>query len=901
MGALDNLMGKHVIVNDVPLPDRKTVRFAGAVTASDSPSENTTDIVVTGGGGAIADGSVTLAKLGDGTDVNQQMIWNGTDWVLQNQYDTFVELPAEGVVIGRKVYLAGHTVHGYGGGDFIGVSGVGLVTNGGNVKANAAGTLAWRRVEQKFYPENFGARGDGTTDDTAAIMAAITAAGTKSVIEFTGNRTYLHGAINLTGKNELLFQGNGATLSYSVADGARVFDLADSVRITFQDLTIARTAGTPLYVFDARGIGAGVCFVPTWINCKVTAPVATTALVRFAGCVTARVTLGSWTGGQAAFLGDAPFNIDIVFDQTNTSGQGVAGYRNPGTRWSWRSTIANHRSDNFPGFIFQDVAAPVSGSAWSLEGCWCGDSAPGSNPYIELHAGVLGLSMHGCFAYCYANNFLESEGPSSGWDIQGNHIFDAPVPFSVSSLSGSVIKNNFVGGIPVAVVCGTGCVSNDFGTFNVANTQTDTVFLPINDGDNGQEYPAGIRIMGIVDGLPPIGRCATIGRAVAGGNNPAGAIFINPSSSADQHAVASVDLNVVMTAGTDAVPGLSVRWDQALLKPEVPFIATRIRQAVARVVGSGDASLTLADNGAIIDLTAAVDQMVTIPLAATVNFPLGTLIKIHALHATARKRWRPVAGVTLRIPTGFGSLARPWGESWIRKIGANEWALGGEILFDIFTMPGAKVSYCADWGVTVATGVSAMLDISPEANDLAQVTPGNQPALVSAWRNGRNAIQGASGKLLISGVMSYAAPSTVIAVGEWESSVATTYTFAHWTTAPELGLFNQLGNPSIAAGTLLGTGGTIANATPFVWFNRVNGATSSVRIEPHGAAVQTGAGAAGAAGMAGQLRFLNHSSVLPFLGKGSVLIGYDRLLTLAEETQALAQLRSEYNIYSTGL
>jgi len=318
-------------------------------------------------------------------------------------------------------------------------------------------------------------------------------------------------------------------------------------------------------------------------------------------------------------------------------------------------------------------------------------------------------------------------------------------------------------------------------------------------------------------------------------------------------------------------------------------------------VSSGDASLTLADGGGIVDLTAATDQVVTIPLASSINFPLGTVIKMNALHATARKRWRPVSGVTLRKPEGFGALGRPWGESWIRKIGADEWALGGEILFDVFTLDGAVISLCADWGVTVATGVSQVLDQSTAGNDVAQATGGNQPALVSAWRNGRNAIQGASGKVLVSGnVLAYSAPTTLLVVGEWNTTAA--YQALANVSTPDLGFANNSGDPTFTSGTIVSTGGTIANGAAFLGLARASASETSLRVEPNAAVVQTATGAAGSGTLSGQFYWLNHYfAALPYLGKSAAVVGFNRALTVAEEAAALAQLRAEYNIHATGL
>lgn len=77
----------------------------------------------------------------------------------------------------------------------------------------------------------FGAVGDGKTDDTDAIQAAIDFADSK-VIEFNNNYTYVvRGTLNITKPNTYI-NGNGAILSPYYVDGINIFSKEDEPQVS---------------------------------------------------------------------------------------------------------------------------------------------------------------------------------------------------------------------------------------------------------------------------------------------------------------------------------------------------------------------------------------------------------------------------------------------------------------------------------------------------------------------------------------------------------------------------------------------------------------------------------------------------------------------------------------------
>src|SRR5262249_51553665 len=96
--------------------------------------------------------------------------------------------------------------------------------------------------------DQFGAAGDGVTDDTAAINAAITAAGAAGTTIFFPPGTYIcSGALTLGGSTGIILQGSGgrsggaataSILRYTPSTGARFIDGRASAGLCIRDLFI---------------------------------------------------------------------------------------------------------------------------------------------------------------------------------------------------------------------------------------------------------------------------------------------------------------------------------------------------------------------------------------------------------------------------------------------------------------------------------------------------------------------------------------------------------------------------------------------------------------------------------------------------------------------------------------
>lgn len=103
---------------------------------------------------------------------------------------------------------------------------------GGIANANLLLKLKFNTTE--FLPEWFGAKGDGVTDDTSAITAAITAAANNTLV-FTGGKTYMVSA--LTVSSPLTIAGNGTLKKISSAIEAPIITI-NSSDVNITDITV---------------------------------------------------------------------------------------------------------------------------------------------------------------------------------------------------------------------------------------------------------------------------------------------------------------------------------------------------------------------------------------------------------------------------------------------------------------------------------------------------------------------------------------------------------------------------------------------------------------------------------------------------------------------------------------
>lgn len=221
------------------------------------------------------------------------------------------------------------------------------------------------------------------------------------------------------------------------------------------------------------------------------------------------------------------------------------------------------------------------------------------------------------------------------------------------------------------------------------------------------------------------------------------------------------------------------------------------------------------------------------------------------------------------------------------------------------SIPGCQLYLNGDLGVTVATGVSNWADQSGSGNDVSQGTGANQPAQVTNWRNGKNAIQGASGKSLgrATPAVTISQPMTIFAIGGMSSAATSDLMFqggAGGLDVRTTGAGDRKLNIT-AGSTNANFAGFSALTTDqaFVFSAIVNGASSSGRLLPDGGAPQIGNASANpgsTAITAGIYAGNDSSSSLPWLSKYASFAAFNRALNLSENLMVESWYKAYYAI-----
>lgn len=115
---------------------------------------------------------------------------------------------------------------------------------------------------QVFNVKNYGALGNGSTDDTAAIQAAIAAAPTSGAIMYFPHGVYIAGPIYLT-KSNLVFISDSPATELKLKNGSN----ADFITIAANDITFKNMV---INGNNANNSTLGCCLVPFGDDIKIT-------------------------------------------------------------------------------------------------------------------------------------------------------------------------------------------------------------------------------------------------------------------------------------------------------------------------------------------------------------------------------------------------------------------------------------------------------------------------------------------------------------------------------------------------------------------------------------------------------------------------------------------------------
>ena len=155
-----------------------------------------------------------------------------------------------------------------------GINGTGIATNAANVQYDPAGagavsTTVQAKLRQTVNVKDYGATGDGTTDDSASILAALNACGSYGTVFFAAGTYVVGSQINIP-QNNITIDGQGATLIAKASTNFEYMLLGTNLtNVVVKNLTIDANQTNRISGQNVRFMGAGFtsCTDSKFINC----------------------------------------------------------------------------------------------------------------------------------------------------------------------------------------------------------------------------------------------------------------------------------------------------------------------------------------------------------------------------------------------------------------------------------------------------------------------------------------------------------------------------------------------------------------------------------------------------------------------------------------------------------
>lgn len=370
----------------------------------------------------------------------------------------------------------------------------GVVSSTVGFTPSGTGAVA-RDVQSKLRDmvsvKDFGAVGDGVTDDTAAIQAAITAAKAAN-----GGTVFFPAGTYIC----------ASQLTCTSATGVRLVGMSASSQLVGGS-TIKYT-GTATPFLNATGPSANFCIES--LNIQYTSASFTGTLVKVAagGFTMDKASLQGNGSSAALYLLDMDACTDVVITKTyfQNAQYAISGQKSDGTSWC---NMVSLQGCTFGNLTTSCIRNP--GQAWDIGGCDFENLSTGAGSAITMDAACqsIGTNIHGCWlgdatltgawawiiwqgtglnvTGCYFNGtgFVTQDGirllgTSYGVTVQNNYFgsfLNAVNLGSSLAVDANVVGNRFVSctnkiaGTPIS-----GCFS--YQSYNTTSTPTNlTVVL----------------------------------------------------------------------------------------------------------------------------------------------------------------------------------------------------------------------------------------------------------------------------------------------------------------------------------------------------------------------------------------------------------------------------------------
>ena len=335
------------------------------------------------------------------------------------------------------------------------------VTNAVNVAYNppftsSVATNVQAKLAQTVSVMDFGAVGDGVTDDTAAIQAAITSLTNGGTIFFPTGNYVVATTLNLNSKTGIKFLGTapentsatkGSYLTLTASSGSRIIDARSSQGFSIESLGIVQTnSGFTGYVIDLSHGTSGLdsSYFNTY-NCSFSAT-ASTSIINLSLAIIVSIQACSFNGGLYQIVNNGSYsNVINITECTFQQYYNTPIYLSTGFPIAWNIIGCTFEQNNNSSVAALKIVAVVDGLTYL--GNWHGDGNT-TGTWINVSGSISsGTIQNNFFSTGNSGIVFTGSGASVGLNIENNTFSTLTTAVSYSGSSGGVYGdycNNFI-------------------------------------------------------------------------------------------------------------------------------------------------------------------------------------------------------------------------------------------------------------------------------------------------------------------------------------------------------------------------------------------------------------------------------------------------------------------------
>lgn len=396
---------------------------------------------------------------------NGVILGNGVVGTVQN-IAALRNVTGVGISNYQTIIVDGYTTAGDGGGGTFWWNSTSTVADDGGtiIAPTGVGTGRWYRLYSGVINVKwFGAKGDGTTDDAAAVNSAMSSLPSAGGRIYFPSATYLLAStITFLGLRDITFEGDGALsggattatiITSSASSQALLYDSCTGIKL--KDIYFEQTNSVPII------ITANTSHSPSNLvfeRCQFEANSATASLeliycqeLTFLSCIFGGTSTHSISGPTNG----TEYCNSAVFIGCSFNGNTSSHVANVGSGWIFSGCVFEANNSGIGDGISGNNSTPA-GYGLVIDACWFGDVTVTGGTQINL-AYINGVSITG--------NLISGNSSVTTYGI------------TLSNCVGISIKGNYFNELTTAISITSGTSSYDVDSNSFNSCTTDILFL----------------------------------------------------------------------------------------------------------------------------------------------------------------------------------------------------------------------------------------------------------------------------------------------------------------------------------------------------------------------------------------------------------------------------------------